>query len=115
MASVANLVHEESTSTGTSDFTLAAVDGKQRFSTAFSTGGTDVFHYFISNRNAAEYERGTGHMSDSDTLVRDTVIESTNANAAVNFSAGTKDVSNDIPAGSQATVGKAAALAIVFG
>jgi hypothetical protein len=118
MPAPANLIREESTSTGTGNLTLAAVNGYVRFSDStygFGTGGTNAFWYFISNRNAAEWEIGTGHMSDANTLVRDTVIESTNANAAVNFSAGTKDVSSDIPAASQATVGKAAALAIVFG
>ncbi|MFA5952301.1 MAG: hypothetical protein WC807_18690 [Hyphomicrobium sp.] len=115
MASIADLVHQTSTTTGTGDFTLSSVNGKQSFASAFSTGGSSVFWYFISNQGAAEWEIGTGHMSDSTTLVRDAVIASTNSNAAVSFSAGTKDVTNDIPAASQATVGKAAALAIVFG
>jgi hypothetical protein len=99
-----NLVHETSTTTGTGDFTLTAVSGKQRFSdsNAFGSGATtNVFDYFISHRTAAEWERGTGHMSDTNTLVRDTVIESSNAHAAVNFSAGTKDVTSDIPAANQ--------------
>lgn len=98
----ANLVHQTSTTTGTGSFTLSVVNGKQSFDTAFGHGATtDVFDYYISSRDAAEYERGTGHMSAATTLVRDTVIESTNANAAVNFSAGTKDVVNDAPAGRQ--------------
>ena len=98
MLAIANLVHETSTSTGTGNFTLASVNGKQSFNDAFSTGGTDVFHYFISNRDAAEWEYGSGHMSDATTLVRDTVIESSNSNSAVSFSAGVKDVTNDVPA-----------------
>jgi hypothetical protein len=102
MASHANLVHQTTTGTGTGNLTLAAVNGKQSFNTAFGNGATtNVFDYFVSNRDAAEYERGTGHMSNATTLVRDTVIESTNGNNAVNFSAGTKDVTNDIPAGKQ--------------
>lgn len=106
MPAPANLVHETSSTTGTGNFTVAAVNGKQRFSTAFGTGvSTNVFDYFISNRDAAEWERGTGHMSNANTLVRDTVIESTNSNNAVNFSAGIKDVSNDVPAASQYRVG----------
>jgi hypothetical protein len=103
MPASADLVHETSTSTGTGNLTLAAVNGKVRFSTPFGTGVTlNVFDYFISNRGAAEYERGTGHMSDANTLVRDTVLASSNAGAAVNFSAGIKDVMNDNPAGTQA-------------
>lgn len=101
MPAPANLVHETSTTTGTGNITLANVNGKNNFNDAFGTGGTDVFDYFISNQAAAEWERGTGHMSDATTLVRDTVIESTNSDNAVDFSAGTKDVTNDIPAASQ--------------
>lgn len=96
---IANLVHQTTTGTGTGNLTLSTVSGKQSFNTAFGNGATtDVFPYFISNQGASEYERGTGHMSDATTLVRDTVRESTNANAAVNFSAGTKDVVCDVPA-----------------
>lgn len=98
MSSISNLVHEQSSSTGTGNLTLSSVNGKRSFNTAFSTGGTDVFWYFISNRGAAEWEVGTGHLSDASTLVRDTVLASSNANAAVSFSAGTKDVTNAVPA-----------------
>ncbi len=103
-----DLIHETSTTTGTGNLTVAAVNGKVRFSNStygFGTGGTDAFDYFVSNRSAAEWERGTGHMSDADTLVRDTVIASTNSNAAVDFSAGVKDITNDIPAGMQINAG----------
>ncbi len=96
-----NLVHETSTTTGTGNLTVTSVNGKQSFSDAFGTGGSDVFDYFVSNQGGTEWERGTGSMSDATTLVRDTVIESTNSNNAVDFSAGTKDVTNDIPAGNQ--------------
>ncbi|MDL1862918.1 hypothetical protein FBR04_18100, partial [Betaproteobacteria bacterium PRO7] len=100
MPAPSDLVHQTSTSTGTGNLTLAAVNGKRTFLTAFGTGGTNTFDYFISNRDAAEWERGTGH-EDSGALVRDTVIASSNSNNAVNFSAGTKDITNDIPAGEQ--------------
>lgn len=104
MPAVANLVHQQSATTGTGNFTVSAVNGKQSFNTAFGNGSTlNVFDYYISNEGATEWERGFGHMSDSTTLVRDTVKESTNSNAAVNFSAGTKDVVNDIPSQTQQT------------
>lgn len=96
-----NLVHETTTGTGTSDLTLARVFGRQRFSEAFSTGGSNTFYYFISHRTAYEWEVGTGSLSDATTLVRDTVLASSNSDSAVNFSAGTKDVTNDIPASLQ--------------
>lgn len=112
MTSIANLVQETSTSTGTGNFTLSTSSGRQSFNAAFGTGGTDVFYYFIMHRTAAEWEVGTGHMSDATTLVRDTVINSTNSNLAVNFSAGTKDITNARPA---TVVGAAAAMARVSG
>lgn len=99
MSSVANNIFESSSSTGTGDFTLVGIDGRVRFSDAtygFGTGGTDVFWYLISNPDAAEWEIGTGHMSDANTLVRDTVLASSNSDSLVNFSAGTKSVTNDI-------------------
>ncbi len=114
MPAPGDLIHQQSTSTGTGDITLSAVNGKRTFNDEFGTGGTDKFDYFISNQAAAEWERGTGHLSASTTLVRDTVLASSNANAAVNFSAGTKDIANDVPAALQvrgpgsATVGNIA-------
>jgi hypothetical protein len=105
VATQKNLIHENSVSTGTGNFTTTAVNGKIRFGDAtygFNFGATtNVFDYFISNRDAAEWEIGTGHCSAIGTLVRDTVTFSSNANALVNFSAGTKDVCNDIPAAIQ--------------
>ena len=96
---IGNLICETSVTTGTGNQTLVAVNGKQNFSTKFGTGGTqDVFDYFISNPDAAEWERGTGHMSTSTVLVRDTVIESSNADALVSFAAGQKVITNDLPA-----------------
>lgn len=114
MPAVANLVHETSTTTGTGDLTLVNVNGKNNFNDAFGTSGSDVFDYFISNQAAAEWERGTGHMSDASTLVRDTVLESTNSDAAVNFSAGTKDVTNDVPAGNQYYTGSSAGTSVAL-
>jgi hypothetical protein len=104
MATQSDLVHETSTSTGTGSFTTTAVNGKQRFSDAgaFGTGATlNVFDYYISNRDAAEWEHGTGHMSAVGMLVRDSVIAGSNGTSVVSFSAGTKDVTNDVPAAEQ--------------
>ena len=114
MPAPGDLIHQQSTSTGTGNITLSVVNGKRTFNDEFGTGGTNKFDYFISNQAAAEWERGTGHLSASTTLVRDTVLASSNANAAVSFSAGTKDIANDVPAALQvrgpgsATVGNIA-------
>lgn len=99
MTAIANLVHQASATTGTGDFTLSALQGKQSFNAAFGNGATtNVFFYFISNQAQSEYEWGTGHMSDAATLVRDKVLGGSNGTSAVNFSAGTKDVTNALPA-----------------
>jgi hypothetical protein len=47
--------------------------------------------------------------------VRDTVLQSSNSDAAVTFSAGVKDVMNDIPAQYQASIGQAISVAMIFG
>lgn len=100
VAIVDNLVLQSSITTGTGALTLtAATGGYQTFNGAFGNGATtDVFYYFISNAAATEWEVGTGHMSASTTLSRDTVLKSSNANALVSFSAGTKTVVCDVPA-----------------
>jgi hypothetical protein len=101
-AKIGDLVQQQSTSTGTGSMTLSAVsDGTRTFNAEWGTGGTDVFYYFIQNESAVEWEVGTGHLSAASTLVRDTVLTSSNANALVNFSAGTKDIVNDLPASLQ--------------
>lgn len=114
MPAVKNLIHETSTTTSTGSFTVSAVNGKVRFSDGtygFGTGSTqNVLDYFASNRDAAEWEYGTGHMSDANTLVRDTVIAGSNGASPVNFSAGTKDITNDIPAERQFLVDAAMSL-----
>lgn len=97
MGIFADRVKETSTSTGTGNFTLAgAVSQFQSFNSAF---GTNVeFYYAIVGQTGTEWEVGEGYLSGSTTLVRDVVYSSSNSNAAVNFSAGTKDVFCTIPA-----------------
>jgi len=91
------LIEESSISTGTGAFVLTSKTSRRDFNTEYGTGGTNKFYYFITSRNVNEWEHGTGHLSAVNTLVRDTVIQSSNANALVNFSAGTKDVVSDFP------------------
>jgi hypothetical protein len=102
MAGIKDLVHEVTTSQGASYLTLEAVNGRVRFSDAthgFGSSPTpDVFYYYIQARSRAEWERGTGHMSDANTLVRDTVIASSNDDEHVDFGGGIKDVTCDLPA-----------------
>jgi hypothetical protein len=93
----ADRVKDTSTTTGTGAFTLAgsAPSGFRTFASAF--GATATVYYVIAG--GAEWEVGVGAISTSTTLTRTTVLASSNAGAAVNFSAGTKDVFCSLPAG----------------
>ena len=87
-------VRETSTSTGTGTITLAgAVTGFQSFS-AIGSGNTT----FYTITMAGDWEVGLGTYTAPDQLSRDTVLESSNSNALVNFGTGTKDVFATFPA-----------------
>jgi hypothetical protein len=102
MPKPADIVHMQTVTTGTGNLTLTAVNGKQSLSGAFSTGAANNFVYYLSNQDAAEWERGEGYCSDANTLVRSTVnANSLGTTAKISFTAGTIDVVNDIPAGKQ--------------
>ena len=89
---IADRVRETSTTTGTGNFTLLGAVNTDHvsFNTAVTVGPS--FYYEIILTGGGEWEIGIGHLSNSTTLVRDTVKRSTNSNNLVNFSAGTKDV-----------------------
>ncbi len=88
-------VKETTVTTGTGNITLAgAPTGFQTFNTAFGTG----VYFYYAIEGGGEWEEGEGHLSAATTLVRDTVRFSSNSNAAVNFSAGTKNVFCTLPA-----------------
>ena len=90
-------VKENSTTTGTGTFTLdGAVTGFETFSSAIVNGNTT--YYTIHTQNGAQFEVGIGTVG-AGTLARDTVISSSNGDAAVDFSAATtKDVFCTMPA-----------------
>src|SRR6056300_1694062 len=98
MALVVNdRVKETSTTTGTGAFTLSgAVSGFETFSSAI--GNTNTTYYAIQNQDVpTEFEVGLGTVG-AGTLARTTIISSSNSDAAVDFSAGTKDVFCTLPA-----------------
>jgi hypothetical protein len=99
---LADRVRETSTTTGTGTFTLAgAVASYQSFS---AVGNANTTYYTIVNQNANEWEVGIGtYTASGTTLSRDTVLSSSNAGAKVTFTAGTKDVWGDYPAGKAVT------------
>ena len=89
----ADRVLDTSTSTGTGAFVVSgtAPSGYRTFSAVLST--SDTCYYSIQHQTLNEWETGTATYSSADTLTRTTVAASSNAGVAVNFSAGTKDVS----------------------
>lgn len=92
----ADRVKDTTTTTGVGSMTLSgtAPTGYQSFNAAF---GLNVSFYYCIELSA-EWEAGVGHLSAATTLVRDTVLASSNANALVSLSAGSKNVFCTIPA-----------------
>lgn len=93
-------VYETSTTTGLGTFDLdgAANGGYQSFAAAIGSGNT--CYYCIVNASANEWEVGLGTVTDAitDTLSRDTVLDSSDNGNKINFSAGTKQVFQVSPA-----------------
>jgi hypothetical protein len=90
---LADRVKESSTSTGTGAFSLAgAATGFRSFASGIGDG--NKCHYVIENASVpGEWEIGVGTVSTTpDQLSRDTVLSSSNAGSAVDFSAGAKSV-----------------------
>jgi len=92
-------VKETSTTTGTGTLDLGgAVQDFEGFVSAIGDGNTT--YYAIVNTGTGEFEVGIGTVTDAatDTLSRDTVISSSNSDALVNFTSGSKDVFCTLPA-----------------
>ena len=92
-------VKETSTSTGTGTINLAGAEtGYESF--VSGVGTTNRTYYAIELNSLGEWEVGIGTVTSGspDTLSRDTIISSSNSDAAVNFSAGTKNVFCTMPA-----------------
>jgi hypothetical protein len=92
-------VKETSTTTGTGTFSLAGAEtGFETF--VSGVGDTNTTYYAISHDGTNEWEVGVGTVTDAatDTLSRDTIISSSNSDAAVNFTAGGKTVFCTLPA-----------------
>jgi hypothetical protein len=87
-----------STSTGTGAIALgAAQTGFETF--AQGIGNSNTTYYCIFNQGTTEFEVGLGTLDGSSAnLTRTTVISSSNSDAAVNFTGGTKDVFCTLPA-----------------
>ncbi len=92
----ADRVQETFTTTGTGTLTLAgAVTGYQAFGTALTTGQT----CYYAATDGTNWEVGLGtYTTSGNTFARTTIIASSNANSAVNWAAGTKNIWLDFPA-----------------
>ena len=102
-------VKETSTTTGTGTFDLAGAEtGFESFVSGVGNGNQT--YYAISNDGTNEFEVGIGTVTDAtpDTLSRDTIISSSNSDALVNFSAGTKTVFCTLPASRTPSAGMTA-------
>lgn len=89
---IADRVKDSTTTTGTGTVTLSgtAATGYQDFSVI---GNGNTTYYTIAGQGTTEWEVGVGtYASSGPTLARTFVLSSSNSGAAVNFSAGTKDV-----------------------
>jgi hypothetical protein len=96
----ADRVKETSTTTGTGNLTLAgAAAGFLAFSAVCANN--DTTFYCIQAQTPGEWEVGLGTWQTGGTLVRTSVIASSNAGSAVNLSSGTKDVFITSPAVAQ--------------
>lgn len=94
---IADRVKETSTTTGTGTYNLAgAVSGFRTFVDGVATGNT--CHYVATL--GANWEVGLGTVTDAtpDTLARTRILASSNAGAAVNWGAGTKEILLTAPA-----------------
>lgn len=91
MPKTGDRARETTTTTGTGAITLAgAVAQFQSFAAAVPGGGSVM--YAIVGQSGTEWEVGKGTFDGTTGLTRDVVRSSSNANALVNLSAGTKDV-----------------------
>ena len=95
---VADRVRETSVTTGAGDISLAgAVSNFKAFSAVCAD--QDTIFYAIVHQTLAEWEVGYGtYNSGANSLTRAKVLASSNSDAVVTFSAGTKDVFVDLAA-----------------
>ena len=90
---LADRVKETTTTTGTGTVNLAGAEtGFQTF--VAGVGNSNTTYYAIVDNSTGAFEVGVGTVTDAspDTLSRDTILQSSNSDSAVDFAAGTKDV-----------------------
>src|SRR5262245_53847699 len=96
----ADLVRETSATTGTAAYALA---GAQQGFRAFSSKMANTDTCWYCARFGADYEFGLGTWNTGNTLSRTTIFESSNANNAVSWPVGDKDIYIGTPTDVQMT------------
>jgi hypothetical protein len=102
---LADRVKETTTTTGTGDISLGGAETNfVAFGSALSNA--DTTYYAIIDDGNADFEIGIGtYTSGTNSLSRDTILDSTNAGSVVNLGAGTKSVFITYPADKALRVG----------
>ena len=95
---LADRVQETTTTTGTGTVTLnGAVTQYRSFSSA--VGANNTTYYAIIDGNGTAWEVGLGTIgSGGTTLVRTTILSSSNSNLVISLSASTHSIFGDFPA-----------------
>ena len=91
-------VKETTTTTSTGTYTLAgAVSGFKSFDSVMTNNGSDTTYYCCTDGTNFEVGIGT-YTSSGTTLARTTILQSSNSDSAVNWSAGTRTIFCTYPA-----------------
>ena len=112
----ADRVKDTTTTTGTGAVTLSGTPptGFQSFNAG--VGNANSCYYTIADQTGANWEVGIGTYTNSTvSLSRDTVLSSSNSNALVNFTSGTKDVFVTYPASRAVPQGRSLINIMVYG
>ena len=111
---VSDRVREYSTTIGTGNIAVTgAVLGYRTFASVMSSG--DTTYYTIADQGGSNWEVGVGTFTYPATIVRTTVLSSSNNNNLVSFVAGSKDVFISLPASRLNNITSATANAFVVG
>lgn len=89
---IADRVYETSTTTGTGTYTLAGAKSTAHQAFSAVCANADTVYYAAFDTTNGGWEIGLGTWATGGNLARTTVHKSSNANAAVNWGAGTREI-----------------------